>query len=676
MTRRRIGFCGFLMVLLGSMPMCFGAGFQNSMTQIGALRAQKKYAPLISLLVASKAPANLEDIRLFLLGEAYRSMGDNQQAAEVFARLHKERPQSVGARRSRFLSLMARLQSGLSTNPKEISDAASSLPTAYQRGKVLETLVTASENPQQRGPIALKCLRAYHSETAFYQTMPEAKSLLEMLLQHPGQFHLSRNDWLEVFLWANREGLNKLVVKVIPGFSGIFGVEFAVIGKLIKGDALVREKNKVPGLEILSSVVNQANLAKDLRAYGHQLRGDTFHLLGRHDAAVHDFQKALEWGKPPVDVVAARYRLMRSLFELGYDKECLVQLGKLQEFGHSIPVMPIHVYEMGLQRFDAREHRRSIPFFQQLAKQFPGHYRADDGLGYSVLASGGASTPEGKACLQKLEERYPHSFFLYWAAPSRRDIPFIRKQKLHPIPPAIKTRLETWQKLLGTPLAEIAIGDIRETLAENPGHMGVYRAATEAYRDADEFNQLSGCGERLLRETLDAGKTGYDLPDWAWKAYFPKPFWTTITQYAKTYKLDPYWVISIMREESHFNPKTLSRSNAMGLMQILPSTGKWIAEKLGIKGKFHKDSLWEIQRNIAFGCWYLGYLRDLFNGDLFLAAAAYNGGQGNILRKVEQGPHARLPVLERLDRVPLPETRDYFKKVMGSRWCYQRLYKD
>jgi soluble lytic murein transglycosylase len=112
----------------------------------------------------------------------------------------------------------------------------------------------------------------------------------------------------------------------------------------------------------------------------------------------------------------------------------------------------------------------------------------------------------------------------------------------------------------------------------------------------------------------------------------------------------------------------------MGLMQILPSTGKWIAGKLGEKG-FNKDRLWNPDVNIRYGSWYLRYLADLFNGDLYLASASYNGGQGNVQRKVEQGPYAQLPVLERLDRIPLPETRDYYKKVMGSHWNYLRLYK-
>ena len=128
-----------------------------------------------------------------------------------------------------------------------------------------------------------------------------------------------------------------------------------------------------------------------------------------------------------------------------------------------------------------------------------------------------------------------------------------------------------------------------------------------------------------------------------------------------------------MREESHFKEDILSRSNAMSLMQILPSTGKWIAGKLGEKG-FKKDMLWKPEVNIRYGSWYLKYLSDLFNGDMFLASASYNGGQGNIQRKVEAGPYAKKPVLDRLDKVPMQETRDYYKKVMGTHWVYTRLY--
>ena len=66
----------------------------------------------------------------------------------------------------------------------------------------------------------------------------------------------------------------------------------------------------------------------------------------------------------------------------------------------------------------------------------------------------------------------------------------------------------------------------------------------------------------------------------------------------------------------------------MGLMQILPSTGKWIAGKLGEKN-FKKDMLWNPDVNIRYGTWYLNYLSEMFKGDKFLASASYNGGTRN-----------------------------------------------
>ena len=220
--------------------------------------------------------------------------------------------------------------------------------------------------------------------------------------------------------------------------------------------------------------------------------------------------------------------------------------------------------------------------------------------------------------------------------------------------------------------AEFAREEIRKLTNKKPLDLTLYKKAIELAAEAENYNLLTSYGERLLRVFNEEKRGGSSLPFWAWKSFYPKAFWSLVKPEAAKYKISPYWILSIMREESHFKPTTLSRSNAHGLMQILPSTGKWIAQKLGVK-RFRNKKLWNIKTNISFGAWYLGYLSDLFKGDLFLASASYNGGQGNVQRKVEKGPYANKPVLERLDRIPLPETRDYFKKVMGSFWNYQRL---
>ena len=237
-----------------------------------------------------------------------------------------------------------------------------------------------------------------------------------------------------------------------------------------------------------------------------------------------------------------------------------------------------------------------------------------------------------------------------------------------------RNRIKAWKKLWKTDFASFAREEARKMTDKYPANMALYQQIVEVCRQNDDYNQLTAFGERLARQLLEAGKSLADMPLWAWKAHYPEAYMKLVKAEAKKNGIDPYLVLSIMREESHFNPETLSRSNAHSLMQILPSTGKWIAEKVGHRN-FKKNDLWKPEVNIKFGCWYLKYLSDLFNPALHLASAAYNGGQGNSQRKVENGPFAKLSVLERLDRVPLPETRDYYKKVMGSYWNYTRLYK-
>ncbi len=155
----------------------------------------------------------------------------------------------------------------------------------------------------------------------------------------------------------------------------------------------------------------------------------------------------------------------------------------------------------------------------------------------------------------------------------------------------------------------------------------------------------------------------------AYRLAYPRAHWDEVQTQARTYRVDPYLVLSVMREESHFRLYAVSPSDARGLMQLLPSTARWIAEeRLGIS--YHVDKLFEPSTNIRLGAWYLGYLLEQFPGGIPWAVAAYNGGQGNIRRwtggdvPVEDLPAAMRSV----------ETREYMSKVLGSWLIYRWLY--
>lgn len=134
--------------------------------------------------------------------------------------------------------------------------------------------------------------------------------------------------------------------------------------------------------------------------------------------------------------------------------------------------------------------------------------------------------------------------------------------------------------------------------------------------------------------------------------------------------LDPSLIAGVIYAESKFNDST-SSAGALGMMQLLPSTAHFIAQRTG-GTRFTTADLATPDVNIAYGSWYLRYLLDRYGGDEVLALAAYNGGMGNVDKWVaEAGAQGhRLQVSD----IPFPETRAYVQRVLDARQRYRRTY--
>jgi soluble lytic murein transglycosylase len=103
----------------------------------------------------------------------------------------------------------------------------------------------------------------------------------------------------------------------------------------------------------------------------------------------------------------------------------------------------------------------------------------------------------------------------------------------------------------------------------------------------------------------------------------------TIIDESYRYELDPVFIVSIIQSESSFAPETLGKFGEIGLMQIMPATGKWIAAKYGLKWR-GKRTLRDPSLNIQIGAAYLDYLRERFDSHARLYIAAYNMGPKNV----------------------------------------------
>jgi soluble lytic murein transglycosylase-like protein len=159
-------------------------------------------------------------------------------------------------------------------------------------------------------------------------------------------------------------------------------------------------------------------------------------------------------------------------------------------------------------------------------------------------------------------------------------------------------------------------------------------------KDAGEVRGVRNPGDYRLRAAWgrQTGKDVFDNP-----ALAGKPYQGEVVQAAKVHNLDPALVHAVIAAESNYNPNAVSHKGAVGLMQVMPDTGR----RYGVKAK----DLKEPQKNIRAGVQYLAELIELFEGDLKLALAGYNAGENAVIRHGRKVP-------------PFAETQAYVPRVL------------
>jgi soluble lytic murein transglycosylase len=163
-----------------------------------------------------------------------------------------------------------------------------------------------------------------------------------------------------------------------------------------------------------------------------------------------------------------------------------------------------------------------------------------------------------------------------------------------------------------------------------------------------------------------------DLPREAWEIFFPMVAWDAIKQEARRYGIDPFIAAGLIRQESVFNPKAVSRVGARGLMQVMPATGQMISRRQG-NGTITASDLHNPMLNIKLGMNYLSQMLGEFSR-IEYAAAAYNAGPGRARAWLKQRPG--WDVEDWIEAIPFTETRGYVQGVLRYAANYRRFYKE
>ena len=152
--------------------------------------------------------------------------------------------------------------------------------------------------------------------------------------------------------------------------------------------------------------------------------------------------------------------------------------------------------------------------------------------------------------------------------------------------------------------------------------------------------------------------------------FYPLKYKDLIVAQARQSELDPALVAALVRTESSFDPNALSPVGAMGLMQLIPDTGDWIAFRL--KEEFDPEMLYDPEFNLRYGCWYLKFLSGRYDGDVKCIAAAYHAGSGAVDKWLEDEAYSSDG--RTLSEIPYAQTAKYAETILERYEIYKTLY--
>jgi soluble lytic murein transglycosylase len=173
---------------------------------------------------------------------------------------------------------------------------------------------------------------------------------------------------------------------------------------------------------------------------------------------------------------------------------------------------------------------------------------------------------------------------------------------------------------------------------------------------------------RIVIPSVDSRKFA-DVPIAAWKALFPLPYEAALRREAAKNDFDPMFAAGLIRQESTFQPDAVSHANAIGLMQVLPKTGRLLARQ--VKARYAKNKLFDPDYNIELGMVYIANLVQQF-GSPEAAAAAYNAGEDRIAAWKAERNYEEIPEL--VESIPFTETREYVQIVLRNAQLYRMIY--
>jgi soluble lytic murein transglycosylase len=312
--------------------------------------------------------------------------------------------------------------------------------------------------------------------------------------------------------------------------------------------------------------------------------------------------------------------------------------------------VPAALYWLGRIAQEQSDSAGAIGYYRLIQSQFPNYYYAE--LSDRQLKTlGSVNAPS----YVSLKEIIPASKYVS---------PSVSRAPVH------ETQLGKAQLLQQIGLTAFAVHELQNVLATNGPVEPVVIELIRCLHAAGQYGQAIEIMKTIVPNYSRVSFSS--LPRPYWDALFPRPYWNDLVYISRANGLDPFLVAALIRQESEFQASAVSRAQAVGLMQVLPSSGKQLARTTHFRFTSPKQLLTPAT-NLRMGTLMFRRLLDHYDGHVEYALAAYNAGDGRVQEWRSDLTYSDMPTF--VESIPFTETRDYVQAVIRNASIYRRLYE-
>ena len=612
----------------------------------------------------------LADYAIYRLARLYEGMNNRTRAIKWYTQLAKDYPESFYLVEAQWALAQLHLEGKQHASAKSVLVELVEQPR-YAR-EVRFALARCNEELGNI-PTAFNTYRELITENHSRSVARDALNRLKRLARAHKTLKLTPTDRLQCGLvlfshkqWKAAVADLELIPKTVD--MNLRAHALYLIGRSYQGrkwyNTAIKKFNAVIALGDKNKYLTRATyqIAQCYRRKGH---------IRTAISKLENFVKTYTWSELVDNALydIAQLREKQDKSELALDA-----YARLIKVAPKSPYADVAAWRTGWQRFDERRYEESYNAFKGLKENFPGNRYA---MGAHFWMAKIRERQNKPALARKLYKEVAEARYWYYSARAKAILGMTTSE-LEPKAvqdaelPVRQACPEQVPLLMELRLYEDAIAQLNEHVnTTSLPERECFYYLVACYEGLAMYDKARKVAERSLESPSFAKATREDLEKLHRKLY-PRYYANTVEKYAKLYNVDTFLIAAMILEESRYNAEAVSWAGAIGLMQIMPATGKELAQQLKIR-RFRTSMLKQPNVNIQMGTKYIGYLNSLFNGNAMLVTGAYNGGPGRMKRWVASKNIADID--EFVEKITIRETRLHIKKVIDSYDHYIEIYK-